>query len=321
MVLNRIRKTLSIALSVPLLLVGCSPKGAPANVASPPSSSKKDGTVISMTLVHVTGENSNIKIYKMFYWSDGKKVEALLSEPKDVGSARYPLLVMCHGGYTSPQPLSEHVTTWGTPATLAQAPTNEVFLAPEYRGYAESQGTVDGLYADATDTENAIKAAETLSFVSNQPMELLGISMGGGVVMKVASDSKYSRQIRAVVAVSPFVGWNAIEEWAQKNEKSSTMAKKWVQAAINSGYGKFEPDKKVYTQNSIDPSKIGAPVLLLQGTADKDVPWQSVQTFYQELKKDGKTAQLKLFQGGNHGLTGKYHVAAGKAAHVWFNKF
>lgn len=149
-------------------------------------------------------------------------------------------------------------------------------VAPQYRGYAESEGTVQGLYGDAVDTENAIVAADSLSVVNNQSMWLEGVSMGGGVVLVVAPNPKYSINTNAVVAISPFVGWDITMKWANKNENNSQLADGFIQEGLDA-YGTFNPNKKGYKQNSLDVANIGAPTLLLQGTGDKNVPWQATQ--------------------------------------------
>lgn len=47
---------------------------------------------------------------------------------------------------------------------------------------------------------------------------------------------------------------------------------------------------------------IQTPVLLLQGTADKNVAWQTAQIFASQMKKANKTVKLVLYPGRQHGL-------------------
>lgn len=59
------------------------------------NNSHTDGTIASMQLVKEPSQNTNIKIYDMFYWSQGQKVEAYVTKPVKPG--KYPLFVECHG--------------------------------------------------------------------------------------------------------------------------------------------------------------------------------------------------------------------------------
>ncbi|WP_206919745.1 alpha/beta hydrolase family protein [Alicyclobacillus suci] len=170
-------------------------------------------------------------------------------------------------------------------------------VVPEYRGYDDSDGTVPGLDGETLDTNNAIKAVESHYHVKPDHIDLLGTSMGGAVVLKLASERT---DIHSVLAVSPFVGWDSMGEWAKNNLKNPA-ASKWYND-MTTVYGPFKPSTPKYQAVSIDYTKIHAPTLLLQGTADPTVPWQSVQFFYNELKQANKNAHLILVPGAGHGV-------------------
>ncbi|GMA63784.1 hypothetical protein GCM10025859_42240 [Alicyclobacillus fastidiosus] len=70
-------------------------------------------------------------------------------------------------------------------------------------------------------------------------------------------------------------------------------------------YGPFKPSSQKYESVSVNYKKIHAPTLLLQGTADPTVPWQSVQFFYDELRQTNKNAHLILVPGAGHGVHDK----------------
>ena len=50
----------------------------------------------------------------------------------------------------------EHAPSPTTLADLAHASPDSVMVAPRYRGYADSQGTVRGILGDTEDANNAI---------------------------------------------------------------------------------------------------------------------------------------------------------------------
>lgn len=200
---------------------------------------------------------------------------------------------------------------------VIHAPDTFIRVYPQYRGYANSGGTVGGLLQDAIDSQNAVIAVESRSNVEARSVYLLGVSLGGGVVLKLAS---MMQNVRAVVAISPFVGWNVVGAWSTKNANTNLIAEQ--QSAIGfEAYGAYKPGAKLYDENSPEVSKIDAPVLLLQGTGDDKVAWQTVQIFYEDMRKAKKTVRLIMYPGGQHGLNDKYLNQSNQAIKEWFNKY
>lgn len=58
---------------------------------------------------------------------------------------------------------------------------------------------------------------------------------------------------------------------------------------------------------------MSAPVLLLQGTGDTEVVWQTVAAFYRHLQRAHKQAEFVLIPHGTHGLHGLYQAQADQA--------
>lgn len=275
--------------------------------------SHPDGSIFSLTQYHVAGQNPYIKLYKMFYWSAGVKVEAFVSKPVDSG--KYPLLLGCHGGYVEPLAKS-HVSSPDSPSDLAQQNALYVDVEPLYRGYNGSGGTVQNVSQNTLDAENAITAAETFSDVQSHDVYVGGTSMGGEVALMLAERP----DVKAVVAVSPFVGWSITGAWAMKNANQSALAVDLWQQAIDT-YGPVNANAPIYKRESPDIAKIKAPVLILQGTADKNVPWQTVQIFVNDMKRAKKKVEFQLYPGGDHGLNSKYQKEKFSEVNTWFTEY
>ena len=202
---------IAVAIMTTVALGSCSPSVSSAHTQATASHAvEHNGEIASLTLVHGKGGyvNPKVSVFKMFYWSAGKKVEAWLTEP--VRSGRYPLLVFLHGGWAVYSRHMHHVTMVQGTQVFPSSPWTDyssrtVTITPAYRGYGESQGSVHGMLGDTLDAENAIIAAKSLHHVKPKDTYLWGISMGGGAALMLASEQK---GIRAVVAVSPFVGWD-----------------------------------------------------------------------------------------------------------------
>lgn len=282
------------------------------------SKTHADGTISSIqqikTYQSLTG--TDVKLYKMFYWSNGYKVEAFLTEPSK--NAKYPLLVNLHGGVVWRNARASVEGIGYTAKDVAYFANNHtVMLYPEYQGYMDSQGSVMGIKTDLLDVKNAIKAANSMSEVKANDTYLEGYSLGGGLALITASQN---HDVRAVVAVSPFVGLADFVKWAQSNSKPNSVSN-YQMTLIEASYGE-NINSSAYEERSPDVQSIKAPVLLLQGTADKHVAWQTVQIFANQMKKAKKTVKLVLYPGGQHGLhTIPYQSESNQQMTSWFQKY
>ncbi|MHB1684105.1 MAG: alpha/beta hydrolase family protein [Bacilli bacterium] len=307
----------AVAIMTTVVLGGCFPSVSSAH-AKPTASHtvERNGKIASLTLMHESGEfaNPKIRVFKMFYWSAGKKVEAWLTEPERPG--HYPLLVFLHGGWAVYSRYTHHVTTIQGVQVFPNSPWNDlssqiVSIYPAYRGYGESQGSVHGMLGDTLDAENAMLAALSLHHVKPNDTYLSGVSMGGGVALMLASEQK---GIRAVVANSPFVGWDITAYWAKKLNESSIFDTPFA----TQDYG----ETHIAIRSPYDhTSTIHAPVLLLQGEEDHHVIWQTVESLYQRMKKDGKVVNLVLYKTGHHALGHKHWFDSTFALIQWFNRY
>ena len=310
----------AVAIITTVALSGCFPSVSLAHAKPAVSRTvERNGKIASLTLMHESGEfvNPKIRVFKMFYWSAGKKVEAWLTEP--VRSGDYPLLMFLHGGWVMYVRSLRHATTIQGIPMFPSSPSflfssRIVTIIPAYRGYGESQGSVQGILGNELDARNAMIAAESLHHVKSHDTYLWGVSMGGGVALMLASEQK---RIRAVVADSPFVGWDITAFWAKRLKETATF---------NSG----EVPYATYAYGSIHfavrspydhTSAIQAPVLLLQGEDDHHVIWQTVDSLYQRMKKEGKTVSMVLYKTGRHGLGKKHWFASNYATIQWMNRY
>lgn len=283
------------------------------------TSKHPDRQIISLTPLNalsIPDFYTSLNAYKMTYWSQNIPVVAYVSVPQQSGS--YPLYVQCHGGWVTPVPIT-HVNTFGVgPAALGFARKNAITVVPMYRGYGDSDGPVSGIAENATDTINAIKAIQSRYKVIKGHIYLDGTSMGGGVVLKVASEQS---DIRSVIATSPYVGANVFTQWYLSNQQSAIPHTKGIYIAITNDYGPFDPSQPIYQEESINYRNISAPTLLLQGTGDQTIQWQTVQALYHDMKADHKPVRFDLVKGANHGFTGSFDSVRGDAIVLWYGKY
>ena len=287
---------------------------------------KEDGQVISMESITVPNYNPTLATYRMMYWSEGEETEAYVTAPKDKGS--YSLYVSCHGGWIIPKNES-HVTEVGgvifDETVVKSASPNTITLFSMYRGYGKSEGTINGIKGNSIDTDNAIKAVQSYFNIHDDvpdlqdgQINLEGVSMGGGVVLKLAAERK---DIKSVIAVSPFVGMDIYIPWLEKHQGDPDWKAYYNEIVSIYGLANSEnPKLPLLKEESIDYKTIEAPVLLIQGTDDSNIPWETVQTFYKKMEKNKQKVTFKLVEGGNHALTSDRLILL-HTINDWYIKF
>lgn len=141
---------------------------------------------------------SDDKIVKddVTYYSDGLKIAAHLYRPAGMKDSDPPRpAVVCLTGYTG----RKNVATIDIPKHLARQ--GFVAIAPDYRGYGESEG-VRGRHRpleQAQDTYDAITFLETVAGVDQDRIGIYGTSFGGAVALWVAA---FDSRIKAVVSAA-----------------------------------------------------------------------------------------------------------------------
>jgi dipeptidyl aminopeptidase/acylaminoacyl peptidase len=281
--------------------------------------SDSDVEIVSKELIEIPGQNPNINIYKLFYMSDNIKVLAYLTVPKARGI--YPLVVNLHGGQALERKDLSHYN-YGFTLGFKYMSDQVVGLFPLYRGYMESEGHVQGIAENTRDAENAIKVAISTGRVKPSSIYLLGSSMGGGVALRLASERQ---DVKAIVAVSPFVGWDATIRWLDEHPEVTSPAIVEEQKEM-SYYVRFryingnKESKGDYAILDRIPD-IQAPVLLLQGTGDTSLIWQTVQLFADEMEKAGKTVKRVLYPDGQHGLDDQYIDQRNQEMNQWLQQY
>lgn len=305
----------AVAIMTTVALGGCFPSVSVAHAQATASRNmERNGKIASLTLVHESSEfaNPKIRVFKMFYWSAGKKVEAWLTEP--VRPGHYPLLVFLHGGWPMYVRNLHHAANQFPSSPPFAYSSRIITIIPAYRGYGESLGSVQGMLGDTLDAENAMIAAKSLHHVIPKDTYLWGVSMGGGVALMLASEQK---GIRAVVADSPFVGWDITAYWAKRLKETATFNSGEVPYATYAYGSTHFAVRSPYNHTTT----IHAPVLLLQGKEDHAVIWQTVESLYQRMKKEGKVVNLVLYKTGHHALFNKHWFASNYASIQWMNRY
>lgn len=307
-------RSILIMLAVFILIIttlsGCQTDNAPV-----PDS---DVEIISKELIEIPGQNPNIDIYKVFYRSDDIKVLAYMTVPKAPG--KYPLVVHLHGGYALERKELSHYD-FGFTFGFKYMSDEVVYLYPLYRGYLESEGHVQGIAENTRDADNGIKMAMSTGQVKKDSVYLIGGSMGGGVALRLASERQ---DVQALVGVSPFVGWDVNLRWLDEhpdiNSPEIVEENRKTAGYVRYTLINFDPDSKGNYSILDRIPDIQAPVLLLQGTADESLIWQTVEDFAKDMEEADKTVKLVLYPEGKHGLEDKYQER-NQEVMQWLHKY
>ena len=177
-------------------------------------------------------------------------------------------------------------------------------LRLDYSGHGRSSGKVEegciGLWlADAR---------EAVARLTDGPVILVGSSMGGWISLLLAKDRQLQDRLAGVVLIAP--AWDMTERliWGEMSfaQRREVMDKGiWYEPSQYSEQG--YPITRRLIEEGRDhligkgPLAVGAPVHILQGMKDPDVPWQGSVQLVDVLA--GGDVRLTLVKDGDHRLS------------------
>jgi len=285
-------------------------------------------TTASNQIVSLTPVGGGVE--KMMYRHDGLVLEALVDVPAGV-APRAPVLVVLHGGYLVSAPRLRHFPLGQTAPGmihLSDLFPDAIVIAPEYRGYLQSQGHPAMVNANASDAEAALALVDARFGANRHAVYLLGYSDGGAVALAMAETLP---GVRAVVGVSPFTGYAldyAWENWQLGTDTdtaygivTAALRLRAMQFAFGGSPGQV-PARYAAALPDGRLTAITAPVLLLQGTADRHVLWQATRALSNRLAALGKRIRFVLYPGGHHGLhTAPYQAESDARIIAWLTRY
>lgn len=180
--------------------------------------------------------------------------------------------------------------------------TGRAYLRFDYFGHGVSsgdfrQGTV-GRWAD--------DAVACLDILTEGPLVLVGSSMGGWIMLLAALARP--ERVKALVGVAPAPDFTEDLMWAGFPPEVKAMIERDGEFARPSRYG---PDPYPITRKLIEDGRqhlvmrktipLDAPVRILQGMKDPDVPWRHALKLVEALAS--KDIVLHLVKNGDHRLS------------------
>lgn len=264
------------------------------------------GSVIKIE--QTIGTGSNYDEYVTSYMSDGLKIYALLTVPRDnMPKEGWPVILLNHG-YITPSTYSTTDSYSGIVRYFAQH--EYIVFKPDYRGNGNSAGSASQVYISSgyiDDSLNALSSLKKYPGVNPNKIGVWGHSMGGNITLH---DLVISKDFKAAVLWSGVVGdYSQILSWWQQRIANKSIVgndlqtSKVIEDFINT-YG--TPSANPTFWNAIDPTNyilsINAPVQIDVGTGDTTVPPVFSTDLAAKLQRIGKSVELFIYPGADHNL-------------------
>jgi dipeptidyl aminopeptidase/acylaminoacyl peptidase len=236
--------------------------------------------------------------YEVSLPGSGVTLGGILFRPAST-SKLLPGIIVLHGWARPGVPGAPRVE--GTARRLSEQ--GYVALALSMRGWPPSSGSDDCGTQQPDDIAKAADWLSTLPGVDAESIGVLGFSLGGQVALLAGTRSA---RIKAIVAYFPI-----------------TNVQRWGDTTSNAGIRNFYVPLVCGTGGQNSPvhvaEQIHAPVLLIHGDRDTEVPTEQSLKMQEALRKANRHVELLIISGGDHGFKGEQAEQAWAAATKFFN--
>jgi dipeptidyl aminopeptidase/acylaminoacyl peptidase len=241
-------------------------------------------------------------IQRIRYESGQILVSALVASPQPKPAGRLPTVVFVRGGYTVGD------VGWQVAAFLRHmVRAGFVVVAPMLRGSDGAEGHDELGGADLDDVRNAIAVAHAMGIADTSRLFLTGESRGGAMAYIAL---RQGFPARAAAVWGAFTDLDSLMEGDPK--RYSRMG-----PIVWPGWPRGRAEIADARSAARWPGEIRAPVLILHGGADDEVPLSHPLRLVMGLERVGRSYRFLVFGGERHTLRG---AAAERDAEIvrWF---
>lgn len=226
---------------------------------------------------------------KIFYISDGLKIEGFVLKPRISNSGRYPVIIYNHGGNSRLASLDD--TKLLHLGWLVRA--GYLVIASQYRGCGGSEGQDEIGGSDVADVLNLIPLIDSLPFADATKIGMFGWSRGG--MMAYLTLAKTDRISVAVIGAGPTDFFTEV--------KNRSVVELLLQRMVP-GYTENRDDVLKDRSAQYWPEKLcrTTPILILQGGEDKRCVPASALKMALKLQECHQPFRLIFFEAGSHTL-------------------
>jgi len=239
------------------------------------------------------------------YRSDDLTVGAYVYHPRKSAVRKLPVIVFNRGSFTRPNGFA------GEMLVMAHryARAGFIVVAPHYRGSNGWEGRDELGGAELHDLMNIVPQLERLADADTSRIYLAGESRGGAMVYMALREGFPAR---AAAVWGAFTDLEAIIAPGAPQAKYAPMI--WPDLEQHR-------DEIVQSRSALRwADRIHAPVLIMHGGADADIPLDQARRMDAELARLGRTHEFVVFDGEQHVIGGR-GAERDATAIAWFRRF
>ena len=242
---------------------------------------------------------------KIEYSSDGLRVVGYLVRPRDLVSKRFPVIIFNRGGFLD----IGKIEPFNLVDFTQLSEKGFVVLASQYRGNDGGEGREELGGADLDDVSNLLATANSLPYADTTNVFMYGVSRGGMMTfleMKRNFPVKAAAVVGAVYDVAAF-GTRAPGVLAEATKLIPDYGRKDVSAL---------QDRSVMNW----PDAVNAPLLILHGADDEEVPATEALAFAMKFSTLMKPYEVIVYAGDVHEVAANRRERDAKIA-AWFKRY
>jgi dipeptidyl aminopeptidase/acylaminoacyl peptidase len=239
------------------------------------------------------------------YMSDGLKVVGYLVRPRNSVAMRFPVIIFNRGGFLE----RGKIESFNLVDFTGLAEQGFVVLASQYRGNDGGEGHEELGGADLDDVSNLLATARSLPYADTGKVFMYGVSRGG---MMTFLEMKRNFPINAAAVVG------AVYDLAAFGERAPgvlTEATRLIPDYAQRGIATLQ-ERSVMRW----PEAVNAPLLILHGANDDEVPAAEALTFALKLSSLMKPYELVIYAGDVHEVAGNRRERDERIA-AWFKRY
>lgn len=261
----------------------------------------------ALALGSVVARGAGFITYRMTWPSGGQTMTGSITIPD--GRGPFPVVVVAHGYVPAAQyAVGQDAWRYGD----ALAARGFIAAAPDYPGYAGSGPGPAGMpetVAIAVTVLDLVGSLRSLPRADTARIALLGHSQGGEVAL-------------LAMVVDPRI--RAVALFAPDSSDAADNVRRWGADDPAAAGPLGSPDRNPTGYAHVSPRRyfrrVGPPVLLVQGTADEQIPAAWTTATYRALRRAGARTKLMWVPGAHHILAGTDLATANTAAATWMRQ-
>lgn len=243
--------------------------------------------------------------------ADARDIAVIIREPRNYGAAVPGVIWL--GGYRS-----DMSGTKAVELCRHAGETGRGAIRFDYSGHGASGGS----FRDGTISRWLMESLAVVESFATGPQILVGSSMGGWIALRLVQELNARGRgdlIAGLVLIAPAPDFTSelMEPELSDADRASLAEKGYFEEPTPYG-----PEPNVFTQALFEDGRrnrvldgiidVGAPVRIIQGMEDPDVPWRHALRLMEHLPSDN--VELTLIRDGDHRLSRPSDIAKMLAA-------